>query len=560
MLDAEGYQNPTPIQAQAIPNVLAGKDLLGIAQTGTGKTAAFSLPLLQLLNQNRKQPMRRGCRVLVLSPTRELASQIGESIKTYGRKLGLTQAIIFGGMPPGPQRKAMARGVDVLIATPGRLIDHIEEGDIDLSGTEFLVLDEADQMLDLGFVKPIRRIVSYMPRKRQNLFFSATMPADIGKLAGELLTDPVKVTVTPAATTVERIAQKVIHVERTRKRALLLELLGNDDFARTLVFTRTKRGADKVAKQLEAGNVRASAIHGNKSQSQRERALNAFRNSQVRVLVATDIAARGIDIDQVTHVINFDLPEVPEAYVHRIGRTARAGTSGIAISFCDGEERGLLRDIERVTRQQIPAEDRRGDTSLAVRLPEVSDREPERERTGGRQGTRQGRPRGERTEARTEGQRREPRAANGERRSDPRRDEPRRSGAENDAPRAGRRPRPEGQDRRGPQGEGRPQRERRADGAAEGHRPERQARSERADRFDRQDRADWFERNDRSERPDREARGSGQQNGQRRRDEQSAGGRGGNAAGNGPRKAQGGRPWSPSGNRSNGAKRLERVR
>lgn len=389
VLDAEGYTNPTPIQAQAIPSVLAGKDLLGIAQTGTGKTAAFSLPILQLLSQNKRAPIRRGCRVLVLSPTRELASQIGDSVKTYGRKLGISQTVVFGGVPAGPQRRAMARGVDVLIATPGRLIDHMQEGDIDLSATEFLVLDEADQMLDLGFVKPIRRVVSFMPRQRQNLFFSATMPTDIGKLAGELLTDPIKVSVTPESTTVERIAQKVIHVERPRKRALLLDLLADQGMTRTLVFTRTKRGADRVARQLEVANIPAAAIHGNKSQSQRERALHAFRNAKIRVLVATDIAARGIDIDQVSHVINFELPEVPEAYVHRIGRTARAGTSGVAISFCDGEERGLLRDIERVTRQKIPSEDRRGDQALAVRLPEV--REPERGPARGGAG-RQGQP------------------------------------------------------------------------------------------------------------------------------------------------------------------------
>lgn len=396
VLDAEGYSAPTPIQAQAIPGVLAGKDLLGIAQTGTGKTAAFSLPILHLLAQNRRTPVRRGCRALVLSPTRELASQIGASIRTYGRKLGISMAVVFGGVPAGPQRRAMARGVDVLIATPGRLIDHIEQGDIDLSATEFFVLDEADQMLDLGFVKPIRRIVAQMPSKRQNLFFSATMPADIGKLAGELLTDPVKVAVTPASTTVERIEQKVIHVERSRKRALLLDLLNNEEMSRILVFTRTKRGADRVARQLEAAQIRASAIHGNKSQGQRERALAAFRNSQIRVLVATDIAARGIDIDQVTHVINFELPEVPEAYVHRIGRTARAGTTGVAISFCDVEERGLLRDIERTTRQRIPSEDRRGEAALAVRLPDVPEPEPD-DRYGRRFG---GRPNGRSDEPR----------------------------------------------------------------------------------------------------------------------------------------------------------------
>lgn len=538
VLDAEGYTTPTPIQAQAIPNVLAGKDLLGIAQTGTGKTAAFSLPILQLLSQNKLTAMRRGCRVLVLSPTRELASQIGDSIKTYGRKLGLSQTVIFGGMPAGPQRRTMARGVDILIATPGRLIDHIEEGDIDLSATEFLVLDEADQMLDLGFVRPIRRIVSYMPRQRQNLFFSATMPSDIGKLASELLTDPVKVAVTPAATTVERIEQKVIHVERTRKRALLLDLLGKGDMGRTLVFTRTKRGADRVARQLEAAEIRASAIHGNKSQSQRERALNAFRNGQVRVLVATDIAARGIDIDQVTHVINFELPEVPEAYVHRIGRTARAGSSGIALSFCDGEERGLLRDIERVTRQQIPSEDRRGEAALAVRLPEVRESEPERERNGG---GRQGRQWGGRSDSRSgDDSRRAPRAANGHR--------------SNDERRGGDRP------------EGRTEQDRRnsTSGAAEGYRQDRRPHSSRPAE-PRSSRADTHRRADgeAGARPEREPRAA--QNGPRRRESQGAGGPGQSAGRNGPRNAEGGRPWSPSGNKSAGNKRagsksLERVR
>lgn len=509
VLEAEGYAAPTPIQAQAIPNVLSGRDLLGIAQTGTGKTAAFSLPILQLLTQNEKMPVRRGCRALVLSPTRELASQIGESIKTYGRKLGLSQAVIFGGVPAGPQRRAMARGVDVLIATPGRLLDHIEEGDIDLSASEFFVLDEADQMLDLGFVKPIRRIVSYMPRLRQNLFFSATMPNDIGKLASELLTDPVKVAVTPAATTVERINQRVIHVERARKRALLLELLSNEDMTRTLVFTRTKRGADRVARLLEAGQISASAIHGNKSQSQRERALNAFRNGRVRVLVATDIAARGIDVEKVTHVINFELPEVPEAYVHRIGRTARAGSTGIAISFCDVEVRGLLRDIERVTRQKIPAEDRRGDAALAVRLPKVRE-EPEREHSGrGREARQQGR----RGQSGPNGQfRRMPRAASWDRDGDQRRCCDQAEGGNQGRPTEANGYRQDRGPRKGGPGIGASQASdhRRADARAEA-RPGQDRRSVH--------------------------------NGPRRREAQSAGA-GQSARRSGPRQAQGKRPWS----------------
>ncbi len=362
----EGYATPTPIQAQAIPSVLAGKDLLGIAQTGTGKTAAFALPILQRLAADPKAAPRRGCRVLVLTPTRELASQIAESFRTYGRHLGFSVAVVFGGVKYGPQVRALAAGVDILVATPGRLIDHINEKVAVLSAVETFVLDEADQMLDLGFLQPIRRIVATLPKRRQNLFFSATMPTEIGKLAAELLVDPAKVSVAPQATTVARIAQSVLFVESGRKSALLGELLGEAEVARALIFTRTKRGADKVAKYLDRTGVSAAAIHGDKTQGQRERALAAFKAGEVRALVATDIAARGIDIDAVSHVINHDLPYVPEAYVHRIGRTARAGAEGIAISLVADDERNLLKDIQRVTRQTIPAFDRRNDRALGA--------------------------------------------------------------------------------------------------------------------------------------------------------------------------------------------------
>lgn len=358
-LQSEGYETPTPIQAKAIPVALAGRDVLGIAQTGTGKTAAFALPIIHRLAADRRPAPGKGCRVLVLSPTRELATQIADSFRTYGRHLGLVVTVVFGGVGHGPQTKALARGVDVLVATPGRLIDHLGEGNVTLARTEVLVLDEADRMLDLGFLPPIRRIVSRLPAQRQNLFFSATMPAEIGRLADELLRDPARIAVTPVASTVDSVSQRVIHVESHDKRSLLVELLGDPRVSRALVFTRTKRGADRVARHLETAGIRVAAIHGNKSQSQREQALAAFRASRIRALVATDIAARGIDIDRVTHVVNYELPDVPEAYVHRIGRTARAGAAGVAISLCAAEEREQLRDIERLTRQSIPAEDRR---------------------------------------------------------------------------------------------------------------------------------------------------------------------------------------------------------
>jgi ATP-dependent RNA helicase RhlE len=358
-LNAEGYTVPTPIQLQAIPSVLAGKDLMGIAQTGTGKTAAFALPILHRLAADKRSAMRRGARVLVLSPTRELATQIAQSFKTYGRHTNLTVALIYGGVPHRPQVNAVSRGVDVLVATPGRLLQHVDEGSVVLSGTEILVLDEADQMLDMGFIRPIRQILSKLSARRQSLFFSATMPREIGALAAEMLRDPVRVAVTPAATTVDRVAQSVIHVDAKKKYSLLIELFADPKMRRTLVFTRTKRGADKVARHLEAAGIKVAAIHGNKSQGQREAALGAFRAGRIRGLVATDIAARGIDIDEVTHVVNYELPNVPESYVHRIGRTARAGAEGVAISLCGSEERPFLRDIERLTRQTIPSVDRR---------------------------------------------------------------------------------------------------------------------------------------------------------------------------------------------------------
>jgi ATP-dependent RNA helicase RhlE len=358
-LQSAGYDMPTAIQAQAIPIVLAGRDVLGIAQTGTGKTAAFALPILQRLAANRRPPQRKGCRVLVLSPTRELATQIADSFRDYGRHLDLTVAVVFGGVDHRSQARRLQPGVDVLVATPGRLIDHLAEGNIVLAGADVLVLDEADQMLDLGFLPAIRRIVSRLPSKRQSLFFSATMPREIGRLAEELLRDPARIAVAPVATVADSVAQRVIHVESANKLSLLVQLLDDAQMLRALVFTRTKRRADRVARHLDDASISVATIHGGKSQSQRERALAAFRASKVRVLVATDIAARGIDIDRVTHVVNYELPDAPEAYVHRIGRTARAGSAGIAISLCDAEERGQLRDIERLTRQSIPSEDRR---------------------------------------------------------------------------------------------------------------------------------------------------------------------------------------------------------
>ncbi|HEX2905807.1 MAG TPA: DEAD/DEAH box helicase [Phototrophicaceae bacterium] len=349
---AEGYNEPTPIQAQAIPHVLNGKDLVGCAQTGTGKTAAFALPILQRL---MAAPSRqRGIRVLVLSPTRELASQIGESFSVYGRHTGLKNAVIFGGVGQQPQIEAVRRGLDILVATPGRLLDLMNQGWVRLDTVEIFVLDEADRMLDMGFIHDVRRVISALPVKRQTLLFSATMPPDIQDLAARILINPVRVEVTPQATTVEKIEQSVFFVEKKDKRALLEHLLNDQAIRRVLVFTRTKHGANKVAEQLERVRIQAEAIHGNKSQTARERALANFKSGKTRVLVATDIAARGLDVEDVTHVINYDLPNEPESYVHRIGRTARAGASGIAYSFCDVDERAYLRDIEKLIRLRVP--------------------------------------------------------------------------------------------------------------------------------------------------------------------------------------------------------------
>ncbi len=350
---AEGYTEPSPIQAQAIPYMLAGRDLLGCAQTGTGKTAAFALPILQRLTMQKNQGPRQ-LRVLVLSPTRELAAQIGESFRTYGKFTDLRQTTIFGGVNAKPQIQALQRGVDILVATPGRLLDLIEQGYVKLNRLEVLVLDEADRMLDMGFIHDVRRIISLLPAKRQTLLFSATMPAEIQSLADKILNNPVRVSVTPPATTVETIQQSVYFVEKSDKPALLEALLQDSSIKRVLVFTRTKHGANKVVKQLSRASVYAEAIHGNKSQSAREQALSNFRSGRTRVLVATDIAARGIDVDGITHVINYDLPNEPESYVHRIGRTGRAGAAGSAYSFCDVDEREYLVAIERLIQQHIP--------------------------------------------------------------------------------------------------------------------------------------------------------------------------------------------------------------
>ncbi len=356
-LTREGYDTPTPIQAQAIPHVMQGLDLLGIAQTGTGKTAAFALPILHRLAADHTPVSPRACRTLVLSPTRELAAQIAESFKTYGRHLGMSVAVVFGGASIRNQMRSLERGVDVLVATPGRLIDLMNQRAIRLDRTQILVLDEADQMMDMGFVVPVRKIVATLPKVRQTLFFSATMPPAIATLAHAFLTDPVQVSVAPESTTVERVQQVMMHTSQPQKQQLLHTILKDAAISRAIVFVRTKHGADKVVQQLHTAGFAAEAIHGNKSQPQRERALRAFRDGKLRLLIATDIAARGIDVDNISHVINFDLPDVPEAYVHRIGRTARAGATGQAISFCGGHERGQLRDIERAIRMHVPVID-----------------------------------------------------------------------------------------------------------------------------------------------------------------------------------------------------------
>jgi ATP-dependent RNA helicase RhlE len=349
----QGYHTPTPIQARAIPHLLAGRDALCCAQTGTGKTAAFALPILDRLVRAPRRPGDHGPLALILTPTRELAQQIAEAFAGYGRYVRVRSSVVFGGVKPGPQIEALRLGVEILVATPGRLLDLMSQGHVDLGAVRTLVLDEADRMLDMGFLPDIRRVLSALPATRQNLMFSATMPQEIAKLADRILSDPEKVAVTPSGTTVPRVVQRVLFVNRGSKRALLSAILRDPAMSRVLVFTRTKHGANRVARDLERQGIPAQAIHGNKSQSARTRALGAFKTGELRVLVATDIAARGLDVDHVSHVINFELPSEPESYVHRVGRTARAGDSGTALSFCDAEERPYLSTIEKLTRSRL---------------------------------------------------------------------------------------------------------------------------------------------------------------------------------------------------------------
>jgi len=354
-LTAEGYTEATPIQAKAIPSLLEGRDLLGCAQTGTGKTAAFAIPILQALSyEQRNLKGNRPIKALILAPTRELALQISDSFKAYGKFLGLRTLVIYGGVSQNPQTKALGAGVDILVATPGRLLDLINQKYIKLGQIKSFVLDEADMMLDMGMLQDVRKIIKHMPVERQNMLFSATMPMEIAKLSGTILKNPVKVTITPVSSTVEVIAQNVYYVNKANKINLLVHLLKNKEIVSALVFSRTKHGADKIVKHLERAGFKAQAIHGNKSQNARQLALNNFKERKTRILVATDIAARGIDIDELSHVFNYDLPEVPETYVHRIGRTGRAGLGGIAIAFCDQEEMPLLDGIEKLVSKSIP--------------------------------------------------------------------------------------------------------------------------------------------------------------------------------------------------------------
>jgi ATP-dependent RNA helicase RhlE len=354
-LQEEGYNTPTPIQAKAIPIILEQRDLLGCAQTGTGKTAAFAIPMLQLLHDNPVGKFEKSrIRALILTPTRELAIQIGESFAAYGRHTGVKHTVVFGGVGQKPQTDALQRGVDVLIATPGRLLDLINQGFIKLNLLEFFVLDEADRMLDMGFVHDVKKIIKLLPAKRQSLFFSATMPPAIVTLANTILRNPTKVEVTPVSSTADTIRQSVFFVDKSDKNSLLLHILQDQNIATALVFTRTKHGADKVVKVLRKAGVTSEAIHGNKSQNARQNALKNFKSQTTRVLVATDIAARGIDVDDLTHVINYEIPNIPETYVHRIGRTGRAGAKGTAFSFCDREEKAFLKDIHKLIAKNIP--------------------------------------------------------------------------------------------------------------------------------------------------------------------------------------------------------------
>jgi ATP-dependent RNA helicase RhlE len=396
-LQEEGYDTPTPIQQQSIPHSIEGRDLLACAQTGTGKTAAFAIPILQRLNDKYAAQPANHIKTLILTPTRELAIQIGDSFTAYGRHLKLRNFVVFGGVGQKPQEDALRRGVDILIATPGRLLDLMNQGFVSLQKLEIFVLDEADRMLDMGFIHDVRRVIKALPTERQTLFFSATMPPEIAKLAHDILTDPVKVAVTPVSSTVDLIDQSIFFVDKNRKKNLLLHLLETNDVKSALVFTRTKHGANRVVQDLNKAGVHAQAIHGNKSQTARQKALSDFKDGNIKVLVATDIAARGIDLEELSHVINFDLPNIPETYVHRIGRTGRAGASGVAFSFCDQEEKAYLRDIERLINKKVPVvnehpfplgsapKDERPDDDRPPRQPRNQPRrnEPRREPQGG---------------------------------------------------------------------------------------------------------------------------------------------------------------------------------
>ncbi len=356
-LKEEGYTEPTPIQSKAIPIAIKGTDLLACAQTGTGKTAAFAIPILEKLNRDTNRDRNKKIRSLIVTPTRELAIQIDESFQNYGRYIGLNTAVIFGGVNQKSQVKKLKQGVDILTATPGRLLDLINQGFISISDVEIFVLDEADRMLDMGFIHDVKKLLAALPRKKQTLFFSATMPAEIVKLSNSILHNPVKVEVTPESSTVDAIRQEIYFVDKGNKKHLLLDVLEDDEITSALVFTRTKHGANKVVKLLNARNIQAEAIHGNKSQTARQKALGNFKDQRTRVLVATDIAARGIDVDELQYVINYEIPNIPETYVHRIGRTGRAGSDGTALSFCDAQEKAYLRDIEKLIGKNIPVMD-----------------------------------------------------------------------------------------------------------------------------------------------------------------------------------------------------------
>jgi ATP-dependent RNA helicase RhlE len=487
-LDAAKYTVPTPIQARTIPLLLQGRDVLGIAQTGTGKTAAFALPVLQHLAASKERAQPRSPRALVLAPTRELAVQIARSFDTYGRGLGLRLGMVIGGLGFGRQIETLNRGVDILVATPGRLLDLMNQGHARLGNVSFFVLDEADRMFDMGFIKDVRRIASSVSRQRQTLMFSATMPPDVAKLAAEVLHNPERVEIAPQGRTVDRIDQSVYFVNAASKRALLSYLLADSALERVIVFTRTKRGANRVAEALEKTGVASEAIHGNKSQNARQKALDAFSRGRARVLVATDLAARGIDVQGVTHVINYELPAEAESYVHRIGRTARAGASGIALSFCDGSERGQLKSIERLTNQrlavlQVPANEDLPQQPAPQARPEHQEREERSETRGDGRGPRshRGGPRSEHRDHRG-GPRAEHRGQGGahHRRDDRLRHEgPRRDGPRQEAPRQdGDRRWAQGDFRDQPRREERPQREHHHHGdrphgdRPRGHRPQ----------------------------------------------------------------------------------------